>query len=87
MLKGQTLRQNPFNLTNDFVEYFYYPTSLSVASDITFSLIKENQLITAIDWNAYNTQNKNVSIEIQVPRLTISLWSGKLKIYVQLCNF
>ncbi|CAF1385731.1 unnamed protein product, partial [Rotaria magnacalcarata] len=76
LVKSENITQNPFQFSNDFVEYFYYPTSLNTSSEIIFSMIRDNQSITAINWNTFNSNNKNVSTQVQVPRLTISTWSG-----------
>ncbi|CAF3337216.1 unnamed protein product [Rotaria socialis] len=76
LVKSENITQSPFHSSNDFVEYFYYPTSLNTSSEIMFSIIQENQSISAINWNTFTSNNKNVSTQIQVPRLTISTWSG-----------
>ena len=78
-LNHENISRNPFNLSNDFVEFYYYPESTNDLSHLSFSLIKENQTITAINWNAYNAARQNISVQIQVPKLTILIWSGKLK--------
>ena len=67
------------SFSNDFVEYYYYPESLNDSSQLTFTMIKENEVITAYSWNTYNSQSENQSVQIQVPRLTISVWSGKFE--------
>lgn len=68
---------NPFSLPNDYVEYFYYPPVLTNDSiKLSFSIIKENQAISAINWNTYSSSRQNISTQIQVPKLTISIWSG-----------
>ncbi len=41
-----------------------------------FSIIKENATISAISWNANSASNQNISVQIQIPKLTISIWSG-----------
>lgn len=73
-IKNPYITGTPFNLSNDYVEYFYYPTDVSqTTSNISFSMIKENQTIVATSSRDRNTQN---SSNIQVPKLTISTWSG-----------
>ncbi|CAF1151520.1 unnamed protein product [Rotaria sp. Silwood1] len=76
LLKNENIPTNPFKLSNDFVEYYYYPASLNDSSQFAFSIIKENQTITAINWNTFSSDNKTVPVQIQVPQLTISIWSG-----------
>jgi hypothetical protein len=64
-------------LTNNYVQYFYYPITLSTtAPQNAFSIIQENQTISASNWNAYSSPKQTVSTQIQVPKLTISTWSG-----------
>lgn len=67
-----------FSLANDYVEYFYYPntTAGSNTSDLPFSIIKENQTLAATSWNAGSLTGAQISVEIQVPKLSISTWSG-----------
>lgn len=69
---------HPFSLPNDFVEYFYYPINASGANsqEYPFSIIKENQLISAVAWDSYVRDNTSSPIRIQVPKLTIVTWSG-----------
>ncbi|CAF1546912.1 unnamed protein product, partial [Adineta steineri] len=71
---NNSVSRNPFNLSNDFVEYFYYPTSSNNTTPYTFSIIKENQTISANNWNTYSTTQQIVSVQVQ--KLTISTWSG-----------
>jgi hypothetical protein len=76
-ITNANISATPFDLTNDYVEYFYYPTtSTNDSSQLPFSIIKENQAISATTWSASSSLNQNNFIEIQVPRLTISTWSG-----------
>ena len=79
LLNYENISRNLFNLSNDFAEFHYYPESINDSSQLSFSIIKENQTITAINWNAYNAARQNISIQTQVPKLTILIWSGKLK--------
>ena len=76
-------RRNPFNLSNDFVEYFYYPVSPTNSTNYFFEITKENQTISAATWNTYSTTGQNVSVQAQVPKLTITTWSGKLPSFVE----
>ncbi|CAF0783623.1 unnamed protein product [Rotaria sordida] len=76
LLKNENIRINPFNSSNDFVKYYYYPPSLNDASEFAFSIIRENQTITATNWNVYSSENRILPVQIQVPKLTISIWSG-----------
>ncbi|CAF1457750.1 unnamed protein product, partial [Adineta ricciae] len=73
---NDTTRRNPFNLSNDFVEYFYYPVSTTNSTNYFFAITKENQTISAATWNTYSTTGQNVSVQAQVPKLTITTWSG-----------
>jgi hypothetical protein len=57
------------------VDYFYYPTQTNDTSQYAFSIIKENAQISASNWNAYSSSVLNTTM--QVPRLTVSVWSGK----------
>jgi hypothetical protein len=76
-ITSQNISAAPFDLTNDYVKYFYYPkTSTSSLSQLPFSIIKENQTISAVTWTSYSSLQSNNSIQIQVPKLTISTWSG-----------
>ncbi|CAF4129363.1 unnamed protein product, partial [Rotaria sp. Silwood2] len=76
LLKNENRSINPFTTQYDLVEYYYYPTSLNDSSEFAFSISKENQTITAISWNTYSSNNKTLPVQIQVPKLTISIWSG-----------
>ena len=76
VVKEKTLLGNPFSLPNDFVEYFYYPQNNNETSQYPFSIVKENRLISASNWNLFLLNTTNVPIPVQVPRLTVSTWSG-----------
>ena len=69
---------NPFTLSNDYVEYFYYPSAeaSSNTSQLPFSIIKENQTLVTAILNTASSTGQLVSVETQVPKLTISTWSG-----------
>lgn len=60
------------------MEYFYYPTASSNGdiSQQPFSIVKENQVLNATNWNPNNAQRTVEAIKIQIPKLTISTWSG-----------
>ncbi|CAF0953420.1 unnamed protein product, partial [Didymodactylos carnosus] len=69
---------NPFvetTLTN-FAAYFYYPADISntISSNISFSIARENEEISATNWNPL--QNNGPVLSAEVPKLTISTYSG-----------
>jgi hypothetical protein len=80
LVQKDNIRHNPFINANDFVEYFYYSDN---SSEIAFSIIQLNQTITATTQNTYGSGSPNVTLKIQVPKLSISTWSGKLKFVFQ----
>lgn len=77
-ITNRSLSDTPFHLSNDYTEYFYYPGNLTNVSSLQFSIIKENQTVSATTWNQTNTgqSTTGASSQVQVPRLTISTWSG-----------
>jgi hypothetical protein len=68
-------------LTDNFVQYFYYPLSINDSTPYTFTIIRENQTISATNWNTFTSTAQQVSVQVQVPKLTISTWSGKFSFF------
>ena len=77
-IRNENVPKNPFELPNDYVEFFYYPTASSNGdtSKLPFSIVKENQVLNATSWNPNNVPRTVEAIQIEIPRLTISTWSG-----------
>ena len=78
IVKEKSLTGSPFTLPNDFVEYFYYPQEENGTSKYPFSITKDNQMISASNWNAFLQSGSNAVTPVQVPRLTVSTWSGSV---------
>ena len=89
----QTLQNStpidPFTSLNDFDQNFYYPANQQTASSssYSFAITRESQTISALDWVKFQANASDSVTNVQIPKITITSWSGTVKEFLFDINY